>query len=335
VVSLPALPPTTHEAWLTVRAVLAKDEPWAAAGHEVAWGQFPVSAAADESPRPSGVSSVSSEQELQLGSATFSLDGQLTRLGGLEVSSPVLDVWRAPIDNDRAFARDPQEVLWRQVGLDRMQHRVDEVTADGPQFVVRSRVAPAATTLGLVVTYRWSAREDGLLLQVDVVPDGDWPCLLPRLGVRMSLPSHLDRVEWFGQGPEEAYPDSALAARVGRYRRSIDDWQTPYVFPQENGHRAGVRRATITDSAGAGLLVEGQPTIGLTVRRWTTEDLDAASHTSALQPTDRVWLNLDAAHNGLGTSSCGPGVLPAYQLGADSASFAVVLRPLPSRSGGM
>ena len=29
------------ERWLTVRAVLAADQPWAAAGHEVAWGQIP------------------------------------------------------------------------------------------------------------------------------------------------------------------------------------------------------------------------------------------------------------------------------------------------------
>jgi beta-galactosidase len=334
VVPQPTLPATTRESWLTVRAVLAKDEPWAAAGHEVAWGQFPVTAAVAEPQRPVDVSCRATERELRLGSGTFTVDGQLARLGGLEVSSPLLDVWRAPIDNDRAFARDPQEVLWRQVGLHRMQHRVDQVTAEGAEIVVRSRVAPAATALGLLVTYRWSPCDDGLLLHVDVVPEGNWPCLLPRLGVRMSLPAHLDRVEWFGQGPEEAYPDSALAARVGRYRRSIDDWQTPYVFPQENGHRAGVRWATITDSEGAGLLVDGQPTIGLTVRRWTTEDLDAARHTSDLEPTDRVWLNLDVAHNGLGTSSCGPGVLPRYQLSVESTSFAMVLRPLPSGSGG-
>src|SRR4029453_7124867 len=36
----PDLPPTTAETWLTVRATLATDHPWAPAGHEVAWGQF-------------------------------------------------------------------------------------------------------------------------------------------------------------------------------------------------------------------------------------------------------------------------------------------------------
>ncbi|GFJ92388.1 glycoside hydrolase family 2 TIM barrel-domain containing protein [Phytohabitans rumicis] len=38
-VPLPALPAAEGETWLTVRAVLAADSPWAPAGHEVAWGQ--------------------------------------------------------------------------------------------------------------------------------------------------------------------------------------------------------------------------------------------------------------------------------------------------------
>ena len=38
------LPAVRGEAWLTVRAVLAADEPWAPAGHEVAWGQIQIAA---------------------------------------------------------------------------------------------------------------------------------------------------------------------------------------------------------------------------------------------------------------------------------------------------
>ena len=45
-VALPELPSPSGESWLTVRAVLAADEPWAPAGHEVAWGQLPADAGA-------------------------------------------------------------------------------------------------------------------------------------------------------------------------------------------------------------------------------------------------------------------------------------------------
>jgi beta-galactosidase len=269
------------------------------------------------------------DRGIRLGAGTFTHDGRLIRLGELEISTPLLEVWRAPIDNDRAFAREPQELTWRQIGLDRMRHRLDGVDITGGEIVVHTRVAPAATRTGLSATYRWSPIDGGLLLQVDVVPEGDWPVPLPRLGVCLSLPGGLDRVEWFGQGPGEAYPDSALAAAVGRYVKTVDEWQTPYVFPQENGHRAGVRWATITGRVG-GLRIAGNPTVGLTVRRWTTEDLDIARHTSDLARRDRIWVNIDAGQNGLGTSSCGPGVLPQYRLAASARSFAVALLTVPS-----
>lgn len=58
-----------------------------------------------------------------------------------------------------------------------------------------------------------------------------------------------------GTGPGEAYPDSRQAVRVGRFRATVDELQTPYVRPQENGNRADIRWATFTDQAGNGLRV--------------------------------------------------------------------------------
>ena len=237
-------------------------------------------------------------------------------------------MWRAPIDNDRWFSRDPNELAWRELGLHRMQHRIDEVAAGPDELVVRTRVAPAATHLGLFTTYRWTANGEALRLTVEVSPDGDWELPLPRLGLRMALPGELRNIEWFGLGPGEAYRDSRRAVRVGRFRASVDELQTPYVFPQENGNRADVRWMTLRDDAGAGLAVAGDPWIDVTARRWTTEALDAARHPLDLEAEERIWLNIDYAHNGLGSASCGPGVLPSYRLSAVPATFTVTFRPI-------
>ncbi|WP_373294018.1 hypothetical protein [Lentzea pudingi] len=43
-----------------------------------------------------------------------------------------------------------------------------------------------------------------------------------------------------------------------------------------------------------------------------------------------MYLNL--AQNGLGTASCGPGVLPQYRLHARKTSFAVTFVPASGRS---
>jgi beta-galactosidase len=325
------------ERWLTVRAELAADKPWAKAGHEIAWAQVPVEKMSPPlSPPPPAPDSATDPEPVTVTATTIQVGpgrfdpatGTLTHLGPLSVDGPRLDVWRAPIDNERWFSTEQNELAWRELGLHRMQHRVAAVETSPDELVVRTRVAPAASRLGLFATYRWTATGDELSLTVEVEPDGTWAVPLPRLGLRMAGPATLDQVTWFGLGPGEAYRDSRRAVRVGRHRATVGELQTPYVFPQENGNRADVRWAEITDAAGAGLRVAGDPVFGLTVRRWTTEDLDAARHPHQLTPRDSLFINIDHAQHGLGTGSCGPAVLPAHRLLAEPVTFRVTFQPL-------
>ena len=317
-VSLPVVGTVAGESWLTVRAVLAGDAAWAPAGHEVAVGQQLISLP----PVRSGRAGVLDRNLFDTHT------GRLTRLGGMRLDGPRLDLWRAPTDNDRGAHGTPVETGWRALGLHRLGHRVVDQQWTADDFTLRTRVAPAASDLGMLATYRWIADGTALVLQVSVEPDGDWTQPLPRLGLRMALPDDLDDVEWFGGGPGEAYADSNQAAVVGRYRCTVADLQTPYVYPQENGNRRGVRWAHLR-GPGTGMRIEGDPTFDLTVRRWTSEDLNAAQHTSDLQARNQVFVNLDLAQNGLGSASCGPGVLPAYELLARPATWRVRLIPLP------
>ncbi len=314
------------ETWLTVRAVLAADEPWADAGHEVAAGQVQLAAAARPPARASGPGALREGPFLRLGQGTFDpRTGVLRRLGGLVVDGPRLDVWRAPTDNDRAVHGPSVEREWRRIGVDRMTHRTVSVDPGPDGLTVHTRVAPAATDLGLGAVYRWSVDGDRLRLDVAVEPEGDWgDGTLPRLGLRLALPGDLDRVVWFGGGPGEAYRDSRRAARVGRFTRSVDELQTPYPYPQENGNRIDVRWVELAGPSGT-LRVDGAPWFDLTARRWTPEQLDAARHPTDLVPGDRVVVTVDHAHQGLGTASCGPGTLPQHALAPAPAAFTVFL----------
>ena len=168
--------------------------------------------------------------------------GRLGRLGDLALEGPRLDVWRAPTDNDNGM-HGPEQLgtAWRHLGLHRARHRTIALEESGDGLVVRTRVGFAAWDGGLLATYTWTPEGEGLLLRVDVAPEGEWPFPLPRLGVRLALPAGLDRVEWFGRGPGEAYPDTRRAARVGRFAASVDELQTPYV--QAAGERQPDRGA--------------------------------------------------------------------------------------------
>ncbi|MET9883161.1 hypothetical protein ABZZ20_08335 [Streptomyces sp. NPDC006430] len=136
--------------------------------------------------------------------------------------------------------------------------------AHGLTVIVRS--AAAAGNSGYLTTYRWDSDGDSLRLRVHAEPVGHRPergdefpdtmvdPALPPGGVpgsppqervpltgphRTRLGASRDRsqVEWFGTGVE-AYPDSRQAVRVGRFRATVDELQTLYVRPQENGNRA-------------------------------------------------------------------------------------------------
>ncbi|MGC0406641.1 beta-galactosidase [Streptomyces sp. SAI-126] len=318
------------EVWLTVTAVLAADETWARAGHEIAWAQGLV-VAPTASPVPSTpVPTTAHDGVITLGPATFDArSGVLIRLGDLELDGPRLDIWRAPIDNDllNAFG-EPQITAWLAAGLHRMRHDVLSVEPDAQGLTVSARLAAVGSSSALGVVYRWTACDGPdagqvrLRLECAVTPDGAWSVPLPRLGIAMSLPGTDAEVEWFGLGPGEAYRDSRTAARVGRHRSTVSAMQTPHVRPQENGNRHQVRRTRFTTSDGT-LLITGDPVIDLTVRPWSTAALAAASHQYDLVGDGRLHLHLDHAHHGLGSAACGPGPSASDVLAAVPTVFSV------------
>jgi beta-galactosidase len=259
-----------------------------------------------------------------LGPAAFDRTGRLTALSGNPVAGPRLRLWRPPTDNDRIGRLHE---TWLAMGLHRLTERFDDVEA-GEELVVRTRAAAAATDRAVRVTYRWTPLERALALRVDLDPEGAWPEPIAKLGVAFTLPRALDHVRWFGRGPGESYPDTGLAARVGRFHATVDELQTPYIRPQENGRRGGVRWATLTDAAGDGIKITGAEPFGLTARRWSDDTLATATHRNQLVAGEHIELSVDVGQHGIGTASCGPGTLPNYELFLNKTVFTLVFEPV-------
>ncbi|MBF4565993.1 glycoside hydrolase family 2 TIM barrel-domain containing protein [Plantibacter sp. VKM Ac-2876] len=344
------------ERWLTVRAVLAADEPWAPAGHEVAFGQARI--AADRPADPTGVTAPvpaaarrplahanrTPGHRITLGAGSFDArTGRLRALGDLEFDGPVLDIMRAPTENDRGQGpRNTAAASWKLTGLDRFLHRTDAVEriddGQGGGLRVSGRSAPAAHGLGLRWTFDWTDVGGALDLSVTVVPEGIWEhtpigdhvLTLPRLGLRLGLPGSYTDATWFGRGPGESYVDSLAAARVGRFTSSVDGLQTDYPVPEENGNHVGTRWVELTGDGLPTLRAEQLQDTGFdfTARRWTSEALEEARHPQDLRDSGRVWLNLDHAQQGIGSSSCGPALPERYRVPVAETTFGVRLRTL-------
>jgi beta-galactosidase len=249
---------------------------------------------------------------------------------------PRLLFWRAPTDNDVGGSKRQDATDWMQAGLHRLQHRLDGVERaerDGAVTVtVRERVAPPVLEIGIQAEYVYTIGPDGgVLLEVHGAPAGRFPPSIPRIGLIMTLPRELERVAWYGLGPGESYPDSRQAVRVGLWESRVGEMTTRYEKPQENGSRSDARWATVTDGSGAGLRLRGEPRFCFSAHRLTPWDFGAARHFADLSPRAETVLVVDHARHGLGTASCGPGVLPRYVLEPREFRFRLALEGLGAR----
>ena len=280
-------------------------------------------------------------QDVALGTARFDpRPGELVQLGGLAVAACGVELWRAPTENDRLDAFGSYEVgdylathgfgvpapssaaRWRSAGLDRLQTRLLHAGLDGDAWLVRQRLLPAQGRSGVEVEQRWRLAEapDGgheLVLELDVTPvrplepASTWP----RVGLHLALPLGLEQASWYGHGPGEAYPDSRRAAWLGNHAMAVDELATRYAVPQETGHRPGMRRLQVTGPAGTLRLRSlAEPHPGFSLLRHDAHQLTTARHPHELPAPGHTHLYLDMAQHGLGTRSCGPDVLPQYQL---------------------
>jgi beta-galactosidase len=147
---------------------------------------------------------------------------------------------------------------------------------------------------------------------------------LPKVGISAKIPTYYNSISWLGAGNEESYPDRLAAAFLGEYRHSPAELEVPYIVPQENGNRSGVRRLTLSGLA----VPQGKPRslsirpdrpLNFSVSRYTQENLFKALHTIDLVDVSAgeagyYFLNIDMAQRGVGTSTCGPDTRPEYRI---------------------
>ena len=253
------------EVWLTVRAVLADDTAWAPAGHEVAWAQYRAARARTAAGGRTRVASTSDGRRVRGGSGDVRPDRPAGRAGGArDRRAPVATVART--DRQRPHRSPARDVAGDgPAPADRAVRR----RRGGRRASWCARGRPPRPPTAACGSPTGGRRGTGrVALRVDVEPESEWPEPIATLAVAFTLPDTLDEVRWFGRGPDESYPDTGIAARVGRFHATVDELQTPYIRPQENGRRADVRWAMLTDEAGDGVKITGESPFGLTVRRW-------------------------------------------------------------------
>jgi beta-galactosidase len=318
--------------------------PWCDAGHEVAWQQLEVPAAAFArapksrtaavAPVNVTVDSTTAGWRVQAGELAFIVNRDQGVIENLTVKDrevltrgPQLNVWRAATDNDglklfevvnwggARLLTDCLKAGYHQVELAETKTQLKQGRA-GVEFVVRQRwLCPGAKRF-ITHTHRYTVAPDGSLR---VTNEFDADKRLPelvRLGVSLVAPAGMEQLEWFGNGPFENYSDRHRGSIVARHRSTVTAQYVPYIVPQEHGNHTGVRWLGLSAATGAGVRFTAVRTMEASASHFTAADLYAAKHTTDLQPRAEVHVNLDYGQRGLGTASCGPDTLPQYRISA-------------------
>jgi beta-galactosidase len=335
---LPAVKPSV-EVHLNVRFATTADTLYAKNGHEVAFNQLQLAEAVAEEPkRASEQPAVAVEEsqegvKLSAGELTLRFARQTGTLesiskGGMELLArgPLLQLWRAATDNDgiKLWTGQDYKALgrWQKLGLDKpLTHNACRfewaANEDGSATVTLSHSAWAqAAKNNALHTHRYTLHPDGrLVVDNEVVLTGDEMTDLPRVGIRIDLVPGYEQLRYFGRGPWENYSDRKASAMLGEHEGPVSDEYVLYVMPQEHGHHTDVRWLELRAREGRPRVhISSRKPFEMNVTHYSAEHLYESKHTTELKPSSETIVYIDAAHRGLGTSSCGPDTLEAYRV---------------------
>lgn len=123
---------------------------------------------------------------------------------------------------------------------------------------------------------------------------------LPRVGVELVVPQGFERLEYYGYGENETYPDRLMSGRLGLYRTTVEAQHFAFVPPSENGGHEGTRYLILTDERGQGLKISSRQAFHFDAHHNTISDYQAAAHEHQLIRRPDIYLHLDAAHAPIG-----------------------------------
>lgn len=247
-------------------------------------------------------------------------------------SGPSLTFSRAHTDNDCRIG-----VEWKSKYVHLMKSYTKSCTwSSTPSTVtikVSQRIAPPVLEWSVDAEFTYQFFNDTVVISVTGTPQGqNLPKTFPRIGLEMELVKDFNSCSYFGRGPGEGYTDKKLSQDFGTHTLPIEELHTPYEFPQENGNRTDVRWVKFLDNhkGNVGLrarFVNKPRGFDFAASHYRCEDLEKAQHPYELEKCRRseVVVRLDEAHMGLGSASCGPGVLPQYALESKPFKFEVIL----------
>ncbi|MCM1268217.1 MAG: DUF4981 domain-containing protein [Bacteroidales bacterium] len=320
------IPAEPGEYVVTISFLLKEDTLWAKAGHEIAFGQAvaaQIPAEAEDGKKPFTV--IRGNDNIGVRGEDFDVlfsdaAGGLVsyRYAGKEMieAVPKPNFWRAPTDNDEGNNMAGRQGQWKLASLyatckgvgenPRVREEEDHVSVT---YRYNLQTTPAA-----FCELQYQVYGDGRIVTTLSYDPVEGLSDMPEFGVLFKLNADYDRLEWYGNGPEETYADRERGAKLGIYRNRVADNMAAYIVPQECGNKTKVRFAKVTDRRGRGLLFTGEE-LSFSALPYTPHEIENAKHPYELPPVHYTVVRAALGQMGVGgDDSWGAPVHPEYHL---------------------
>lgn len=318
------LPASVREAYLNLSWTRKEANSLIDADWEVAYDQFVL---------PGNVNYTVSRPK-NLVETTFKVNketGALTSLvlNGKELlTTPVtLSLSRAATDNDNRDRNGAR--LWRQAGLNSLAQKVTSIKEGKNSTTTCIELLNAkGKKVGVAEMVYSLDKNAALKIRTTFQPDTSIVKSMARLGLTFRVKDNYSEVAYLGRGDNETYADRKQSGKIGIYRTTPERMFHYYVNPQSTGNRTDVRWTKLTNKTGEGLWVESNRPFQFSVTPFNDELLDKARHINELERDGTLTVHLDAEQAGVGTATCGPGVLPQYRVPLTKQTFEFVFYPV-------
>ncbi|MCG9972547.1 glycoside hydrolase family 2 TIM barrel-domain containing protein [Christiangramia crocea] len=255
-------------------------------------------------------------------------------------AGPRLNIWRAPTDNDGGYknmwrnAAKKVSKEWIKAGYEGAKFKISETHLEKASennliFKVTGYLISSGDAIIAKIIQEYGVDgEGGIRLNTVFSPEqSDLPDL-PRLGYEIILKKGFDQMSWYGRGPHENYIDRNASAKLGIYKKTVDEQFVNYPVPQENGNKTGVRWAKIQNDDGLGLNISSGTPFETSARHYNLNNLTKATHPYELEKKDEVFWYVDVQQHGLGGNSCGPMPMDQYLFVPTVIRFDLNLSPV-------
>ncbi len=210
------------------------------------------------------------------------------------------EFWRVPTDNDRKGWKIYNHALaWKEAAKTWLITHIDIKKKSDHEIGIEFQGKLPDLYAAYSLTYTIHTSGD-IQIEANYSSDRENQPVMPRFGLKLTMPAGFDQLKWYGRGPHESQWDRKHGARVDTHQGSVDDQFVAYSRPQENGNKTDVRWVSLINKDGIGLLAVGMPVLNFTAKHYRSSEMEGARHLYMVPKHKEIFLNLDLEQCGVG-----------------------------------